>query len=303
MRTGKAILPPPPLCTCAGSPGRSRDDAGQGGILGQGELDRNGGGPARVGGGIRLAGDHHRHDARQRGQRARTAGQRVHLEPEERLFPDATLQLGRGADSQDPAPVDDGDPVAELVGLGHVAGREEDGPPGDGRPPGAQVAADLAGGAHIKAERRLVEEQDPRVVEEAPGEVELLALPGRERRDPPVALLTDPHQVDELVHPAPALGCPQAVELAEHPELLADGEGAAAGLLAAGDHLHDPADAARLGDDVEAGDAGRSLGRQEEGGQDLDERRRPRRPGQGGRRARPPPRRGPPRRGQRRTGA
>ena len=74
--------------------------------------------------------------------------------------------------------VDDGDPLAQLVGLGHVVGRQQDRPAGHGRLPREDQLADLAGGGDVEAERRLVEEQDPRVVEQAAREVHLLALAG-----------------------------------------------------------------------------------------------------------------------------
>ena len=138
--------------------------------------------------------------------------------------------------------VDDGDPVAQLVRLGHVVRRQEDRPAGDSRLPRDDELADLAGGGDVEAERRLVEEQDPRVVEQAAREVHLLALPGRQRADPLQALVAHAHGVDQLVDAAPALLARQAVELAEHPELLADREDAVARLLAARDHVHDPAD-------------------------------------------------------------
>ena len=100
---------------------------------------------------------------------------------------DALLQLGRRADGQDPAVVDDRDAVAQLVGLGHVVGGQEDRPAGHGGLPGEDQLTDGAGGGHVQAERRLVEEEDPRVVEQAASEVHLLALAGRERADPLLA--------------------------------------------------------------------------------------------------------------------
>ena len=169
--------------------------------------------------------------------------------------------------------VDDRDPVAELVGLGHVVGRQQDRPARDGRLPGEDQLADRAGGGHVEAERRLVEEEDPRVVEQAAGEVHLLALAGRERADPLLALLVEPDRLDQLVDPVPAVLRRQPVELAEHPELLADGQDPVARLLAAGDHVHDPADLLGLALDVEAEDPGGPLRRQEERRQDLDQRR------------------------------
>ena len=67
--------------------------------------------------------------------------------------------------------VDDRDPVAELVGLGHVVRRQQDRPAGHGRLPVEDQLPDGACGGDVEAQRGLVEEEDPRVVEEAAGEV------------------------------------------------------------------------------------------------------------------------------------
>ena len=169
--------------------------------------------------------------------------------------------------------VDDRDAVAQFVRLGHVVSGQEDRPAGDCCLPGEDELADGAGRRHVQPKRRLVEEEDPRVVEEASREVHLLPLAGRQRADPLLLLNLEPHGVDELVDPAPAVLRRQAVELTEHPELFADGQDPVARLLAAGDHVHDPADLLRLVLDVEAEDPGRSACRQEQRRQDLDERR------------------------------
>ena len=208
------------------------------------------------------------------GRRARLAGpagESIELEPEDRLALDPALELGRAADRQDPAAIDDRDPLAQLVGLGHVVGGQQDGPAGHRRAPADHQLADRAGGRDVQAQGGLVEEEDPRVVEQAAGEVHLLALAGRQGAHPLVALLAQADGVDQLVHPAPALARAQAVELAEHPELLARLEDAVARLLAAGDHVHDPADLLGLRGHVEAEDPGGPRGRQQERGQDLDQ--------------------------------
>ena len=211
--------------------------------------------------------------AGQAAERRRPAVEPVDLEAEHGLALDAPLQLLGRAEGEDPAVVDDRDPVAELVCLGHVVGREQDRPARDGRLPGEDQLANGPGGGDVEAERRLVEEEDPRVVEEAAGEVHLLALAGRERADALLALLHHADRLDQLVDAPPAVLRRESVELAEHPELLADREDPVARLLAARDHVHDPADLLGLVHDVEAEDPGRALRGEQQRRQDLDQRR------------------------------
>ena len=214
------------------------------------------------------------HDPGQALEGRRPAVEPIELEAEDRLALDALLELVGRAEGEDPAVVDDRDPVAQLVGLGHVVGRQEDRPARDRGLPGEDQLADGAGRGHVEAEGRLVEEEDPRVVEEAPGEVHLLALAGRQRAD---ALLASARRARRPRSSSSTRAQPrlrrQAVELAEHPELLADGQDPVAGLLAAGDHVHDPADLLGLALDVEAEDVGGAGRRQQQRRQDLDERR------------------------------
>jgi hypothetical protein len=150
---------------------------------------------------------------------------------------------------------------------------EQDRPPRDGRLPRPDEVAHRTRRGHVEAERRLVEEQDPGVVHETAGEVQLLALARGERGDLLVSLLHQTHGLDELVHPTPPLADGQAVELAEHPQLLAHLEQAIPRLLATRHDVHDPAHLGGLARDVEAEHARGALGRQQERGQDLDERR------------------------------
>ena len=210
-------------------------------------------------------------DAGQAPEGADAALEPIELEPEDGLPLDPPLQLVRGAEGEDPAMVNDRDPVAQLVGLGHVMGGEEDGPTGDRRLPGEDQLADRACGGDVQPECRLIEEEDPRVVEQPAREVHLLALAGRERAHALLALVRHADRVDQLVDPVPAVAGGEAIELAEHPELLADGQDPVARLLAARDHVHDPPDLLGLALDVEAEDVGRTLRREEQRRQDLDE--------------------------------
>jgi hypothetical protein len=196
------------------------DDAAQRAVLFEHEVEADGLALDAV---VHLGGRGRGHDPRQPGERIRAAIEAVQLEAEDRLALHAKLEFLRGADGQDPAVVDDGDPLAQLVRLGHVVGRQQDGPPGHRGLPGRHQLPDRSSGCHVEAERRLVEEQDPRVVEQAAGHVHLLALAGGQRAHALQPLLAQADGLDQLVDAAPAILARQAVELAEHPELLADG--------------------------------------------------------------------------------
>ena len=85
--------------------------------------------------------------------------------------PDARLQLVRRALGDDVAVVDDPDPVREDVGLLEVLRRQEDGDAVVARePPTSSQSACPA--LDVEAGRRLVEEEDPRRVDEREREVE-----------------------------------------------------------------------------------------------------------------------------------
>jgi hypothetical protein len=131
------------------------DDAAQRAVLFEHEVEADGLALDAV---VHLGGRGRGHDPWQPGERIRAAVEAVELQAEDRLALDAELEFLRGADGQDPAVVDDGDPLAELVGLGHVVGRQQDGPTGDGSLPGGDQLPDRSRGCDVEAERRLVEE-------------------------------------------------------------------------------------------------------------------------------------------------
>ncbi len=76
--------------------------------------------------------------------------------------------------------VDDGQAIAQLVHLGHVVRGQQDGPARHRLLPALHQFAHGARGGDVEAERWLVQEEDPWVVEQAPREVQLLALTGRQ---------------------------------------------------------------------------------------------------------------------------
>ncbi len=167
--------------------------------------------------------------------------------------------------------IHDGQPVTELLHLGHVVAGQQDRAAGHGAFPVDHQLAHGTGGRDVQAQGRLIEEEDPRIVQQAARQVQLLTLTGGERGYLLLALLLEAHEIDQLVHAAPALTNADAVELTEHPELLAHQQQAVPRLFAARDDVHDPADLGGLSSDVEAEDAGRAGRGQEQRGEDLDE--------------------------------
>ena len=127
---------------CAAQAAERADDAAERPVVDEHEVDLDGlariGAVGRAGAAVRRGrADHAGHP----GEGAGPPVEPVELEPEDRLALDAPLELGRRADRQDPAVVDDRDPLAQLVGLGHVVGREEDRPARDrGLPAGHELA-------------------------------------------------------------------------------------------------------------------------------------------------------------------
>ncbi len=86
----------------------------------------------------------------------------------------------------------------------------------------AEQLAQLDPGARVEAGRRLVEEQDLRVVDEGVGEAQPLLHAARERLDVVVALVGEVHQLEQVAdHPSPR-GGRQAVAAREEVQVLPD---------------------------------------------------------------------------------
>ncbi len=105
-------------------------------------------------------------------------------------------EAGRGVDVDDAAVLDDGDSIAEALGLFHEVGGEEDG------------FAAVANAAYqipnrparlgVEASSELVEEDDFRVVDEGHGDEESLLLAAGEVHEPGVALVFEAELVEEM---------------------------------------------------------------------------------------------------------
>src|SRR3989442_64169 len=95
---------------------------------------------------------------------------RIELERDDLAEADLALQLAGRAAREDPSGLDEGDLVAELVGLAHVVGRQHDRDPllaaqagrGRARPPRPPRAPTPAGAGRQKEARRAVERPRPR---------------------------------------------------------------------------------------------------------------------------------------------
>ena len=121
-------------------------------------------------------------------------------------MPVGVLELGGRAEGQHLAVVDDGEAVAELVGLFHVVGGEQ-----DGLAVAVQLAEDLPQGdaaLGIEAGGGLVEEQDRRVVHHGPGHHEALGHAARQGQHRGLGPLAQAELLEQAVGLGPGLAWP-----------------------------------------------------------------------------------------------
>ncbi len=128
-------------------------------------------------------------------------------------------QLGDVALVQDPAAVDDRDPVAQLLDVGHLVAREEH------RDPLRREAADerlhVAHPGRVEAGLGLVEDEQPRAAQERGGDAEPLAHPVGVAADPVARPVGQVDGVEHLVDPRAGVA---AVEGREQLQVLAPGQ-------------------------------------------------------------------------------
>ena len=141
-------------------------------------------------------------------------------DPQHRPVAKALLDVGHAALGEYLAVIDDGDARAELLELGKDVAADHDRLAE--RPELAEELAQLDPGPRIEAGRRLVEEQDLRVVDERVGEAQPLLHAPREALDVRVALVAEIDEVEEVAdHPPPPIGR-DAVAAGEEVEILPD---------------------------------------------------------------------------------
>src|SRR5213594_2265557 len=202
-------------------------------------------------------------------QSARAVGEpgharRVELERDDLAEADLALQLAGGAPREDSPGLDEGDLVAELVGLAHVVGRQHDRDPllaAEARDVGAHARGDVG----IEAERGLVEKEQLGLVDERLGQRDALLEPGRQVRVRGAPVRLELAQLDQRVDAAPERATAQAVEPAVERDDLADPQ-APQERRPPAHHVQPAPERARLAHDVVAkhGHAP-AIGRQERG--------------------------------------
>src|SRR5687768_14956046 len=90
-------------------------------------------------------------------------------------------QHARRAEGDGAAMIDDGDAIAQTLGLLHVMSRENDGASAGAKD--ADELPELSARLRIEARRRLVEKQKLRIADERAGERETLLLSAGQRAD------------------------------------------------------------------------------------------------------------------------
>ncbi|MDX6336277.1 MAG: hypothetical protein QOG05_3617 [Streptosporangiaceae bacterium] len=135
---------------------------------------------------------------------------------------DPALELGGSPGGDNPALVEDRDPVRELVGLVEVLGGKQ-----DGDPPGGQLADDLPHGApaaRIQPGGGLVQENQTRAADQRHGQVEPAPHPPGIGGQRPSRRVSQVELFQQLRHPLPARGAGQMTQVRHQPQVLLAGE-------------------------------------------------------------------------------
>ena len=181
------------------------------------------------------------------------------------------LQVGRRPLGDQFPLQEEGEAVA-LLRFVHVVRRDEDGHPA----PRGQLVDEVPEDPpplRVDAPRRLVEEEELRLVEERSGEGDALAPAGRERLGQIAAEAREAEPFGQLADPVREAGVREAVGRAEEPEVLLHGQVEVEGELLA--HVAEPRlPAVGVADDVEPAEARHGAGRGREEARQHPDRRR-----------------------------
>lgn len=180
------------------------------------------------------------------------------------------LEPVRGAERPDRAARDHRDPVAQLVGLGHVMGGEQDG--GATGPQIGDRTAQIARRHRVDTDGRLVEEEDIGLVQQTAGDVQTLPHPARVALDTFPLPVGQADQVEEFGDPALLLAWFDPVQLGEVAQVVEGGEPVVQAPVAAEDVTDPAAYGHGVGRHVMAEDTSRAGGGQQQGVEHLDGR-------------------------------
>jgi hypothetical protein len=189
---------------------------------------------------------------------------------DDRVCVDGALELGGRVEREQVPVVDDCNPLAELVGLLHVVGDEDDRLPGR-----VQLAHELVQGdpaLRVETRGRLVEEEHRRSVHDRARDHQPLRHAARERIDGAVGDVGERDPLEQGVRLAGGVGGGHAEETPVEHEVLAHAE-AAIERVALGDDADELPRQRRPGDDVDAGHPSATGRRQHPGGQHSRRRR------------------------------
>ena len=183
----------------------------------------------------------------------------VHREPElgdlaRRVLLD---ELARRPLGDDLRLVHDDEPVAQLLRLVHVVGRQDERHAALLEP--VQPLPEQVPGLRVEPGRRLVEEQDRRLVDERACDRQAPLHPARQRLDLVVRTFGELRELEELVGPARGLGSLEAEVPAVDHEVVADGDLGVERVLL-GHDAEAAADPRTVGLGVEVEDAERPVG-------------------------------------------
>src|SRR5437867_449046 len=240
----------------------------RGGRVGQGEVHRHAGSlrPVRRAADVGDAADVP--ESLEQGRRGVHEAKAVDL-----AAPQARADLRNAPGREDVAAIDDPHRIGDLLGFVKVVRGQEDRLSQLLDEPAADEGADLDGGDRIEAARRLVEEEDLGIRDEAAGDGELLLHPRRVVAEAVVRLLGDSEDLEQLADPLRGGGAPQAVKGGEELEVLASRQSPVERSLVAHDDADASLDCLRLALDVDPQDAGNAGAGEDQRGEDLDEGR------------------------------
>ncbi|MCK7516214.1 MAG: hypothetical protein MZV64_00040 [Ignavibacteriales bacterium] len=176
------------------------------------------------------------------------------LDLEDRIALQVVLQVGGGVAGEHASLVDDRHAVAQFLGFDHVMGGQQQCAEFVCIQPAADQLADVARRAHVQAQGRLVEEEHFGVGQESAHDVHLLPQARREVGRFRVDAVLQPDHLQQVNDALVGFLRWHAVELREHPQVLAHGQQPVARRLSARDHVDARPDQMRVLDHVVGGD-------------------------------------------------